>query len=159
MVGGDFDAIDQREHDYHKAPEIDLKDVWKDVPAPPPPESEPFQKDLTYGRARGNTWGYQSEKSRSRKRLDEFFYTGSLETLPVVESQGLAGKIGRLGIGLKTKIGAWKLEQAVEGRPDNINSAYVSEDAAASMRPELDAWVSDHFGITVAIRALGGSDS
>ncbi|KAI8944995.1 Endonuclease/exonuclease/phosphatase [Xylaria longipes] len=124
MVGGDMNAITPLEHGNHKRPEVDLNDVWEDEPAPPLPVLKPFKKDTSYGRARGNTWGYQSPKSRNRKRLDKFFYTGSVETFAVHEAQDIAGRFGRFGIGLKTEIEAWKKE----------------------------SWVSDHFGIVVGVK-------
>ncbi|RYP25231.1 hypothetical protein DL765_000112 [Monosporascus sp. GIB2] len=105
LVGGDMNPSDPSEHGYHREPEVGLKDVWEDEPAPTPPVLKPFQKDTTYGRARGNTWGYQSDKARTRKRLDKFLYTGSIETLAVDEAQDVTGKLGRFGIGLKTNIG------------------------------------------------------
>ncbi len=58
LVGGDMNAIDRPEHDFHKAIDVDLQDAWEDVPAPPIPVLKPFQRDFSYGRARGNTWGY-----------------------------------------------------------------------------------------------------
>ncbi|PON20200.1 hypothetical protein TGAM01_v210921 [Trichoderma gamsii] len=74
LVGGDMNSVDPSEHNTHRAPEVGLKDVWEDEPAPTPPALKPFQKDITYGKARGNTWGYQSDRARTRKRLDKFLY-------------------------------------------------------------------------------------
>lgn len=124
LVGGDMNSVDRSEHNAHRAPEVDLKDVWEDEPAPAPPASKPFRRDITYGKARGNTWGYQSDRARTRKRLDKFLYTGSIETFALSEAQDTTGKLGRFGIGLKTKVG--------------LN----------------DVWVSDHFGITVGITVV-----
>ncbi|KAK3348938.1 Endonuclease/exonuclease/phosphatase, partial [Lasiosphaeria hispida] len=124
LVGGDMNSIEKEEHEYHRAPEIVLNDVWEDIPPPSPPVLKPFKKDLTYGRDRGNTWGYQSKGPRGRKRLDKFFYTGSLLTVPVAEAQDTVGRLGRMGVGLKTEADVW----------------------------ELDLWVSDHFAITVGIK-------
>lgn len=86
LVGGDMNAVDGSEHSYHRAAEVDLKDAWEDEPAPHIPVPKPLQKDTTYGRARGNTWGYQSSRSRERKRIDKFLYTGSLEIVAVNEA-------------------------------------------------------------------------
>ncbi|KAM0185928.1 hypothetical protein ACHAPI_011966 [Fusarium lateritium] len=124
LVGGDMNPADRFEHNIHRAPEVDLTDVWEDEPAPTPPVLKPFQKDITYGKARGNTWGYQSDRARTRKRLDKFLYTGSIETFALSEAQDTIGKLGRFGIGLKTKVGL------------------------------DDVWVSDHFGITVGITVV-----
>ncbi|KAF4435090.1 endonuclease exonuclease phosphatase family protein [Fusarium austroafricanum] len=127
LVGGDMNSTLASEYDDHRDPEIDLKDVWEDVPAPALPDLRPFYKDFTYGRAIGNTWGYQS-KGRPYQdygsRLDKFLYTGPIETFPVGEGQDTTGRLGRFGIGLKTKVG--------------LN----------------DVWVSDHFGITVGIKII-----
>ncbi|KAK7224008.1 hypothetical protein V2G26_012011 [Clonostachys chloroleuca] len=100
VVGGDMNAIDRSEHDYHRAAEVDLKDVWEDEPAPPPPVLKPFKKDTSYGRVRGNTWGYQSARQRDRKRMDKFFYTGSIKTFAVDDAQDVVGRLGRLGMGM-----------------------------------------------------------
>lgn len=124
LVGGDMNSVDPSEHKTHRAPEVGLKDVWEDEPAPTPPALKPFQKDITYGKARGNTWGYQSDRARTRKRLDKFLYTGSIETFALSEAQDTTGKLGRFGIGLKTKVGL------------------------------DDVWVSDHFGINVGIKVV-----
>ncbi|VUC31639.1 unnamed protein product [Clonostachys rosea] len=117
LVGGDMNSVDRSEHNTHRAPEVNLKDVWEDEPAPAPPALKPFKRDITYGKARGNTWGYQSDSARTRKRLDKFLYTGPIETFALSECQDTTGRLGRFGIGLKTKVGLG------------------------------DVWVSDHFGI------------
>ena len=146
---------------------MDLKDVWEDVPALPVPVLKPFQKDFSYGRARGNTWGYRSNGKRERKRLDKFFYTGCIETLPLTEAQDISGRIGRLGIDLKTEVEAWEYKDTkvsvARGRyvEKEINK-YYSEDIAAKLRhkarrsdakgmvrKKIHSWVSDHFGIAV----------
>ena len=108
LVGGDMNHISLLDFSCHKMADIDLFDVWEDISPPPIPELKPFQKDLSYGRAKGNTWGYQSKNAHSRKRLDKFFYTGSVEIMTIPEAQDLAGKIGRLGIGTKTRVGTWE---------------------------------------------------
>ncbi|KAK3302603.1 uncharacterized protein B0T15DRAFT_543350 [Chaetomium strumarium] len=63
LVCGDMNSGDPSEHSIHRAPEVGLRDVWEDESAPTPPALKPFQKDLTYGKARGNTWGYQSSRA------------------------------------------------------------------------------------------------
>lgn len=168
LVGGDMNPCDRLEHDYHRATEVDLKDVWEDEPVPPPPVLKPFQKDTTYGRARGNTWGYQS-KARTRNRMDKFLYTGSVETFAVDEAQDVTGRLGRLGIGLKVEVDAWKYEMSspkiryVRGKAVETPSIeYVSEEGADILRElevpgsltrgTTEAWISDHFGIVVGIR-------
>lgn len=86
LVGGDMNSIDKTEHELHKREDIVLKDVWEDVPAPPIPKLKPFQRDLTYGKAKGNTYGYQSNANRARQRLDKFLYTGAVETIRLMSS-------------------------------------------------------------------------
>ena len=163
LVGGDMNTISSIDATSHKAENVKLCDVWEDTPPPPIPLLKPFQKDLTYGRARGNTWGYQSPRAKSRKRLDKFFYTGSVDTVPLSEAQDLTGKIGRLGIGVKTKVDVyeseWKELRVVKGK-------FIEKRVTHRMDPEkerkglhengfckeVDTWVSDHFGITVGLR-------
>lgn len=94
LVGGDMNAIDRPEHEFHRTKDVELRDAWEDLPAPPVPILKPFQKDLSYGRARGNTWGYQSNGKRERKRLDKFFYTGSMETVALSDVHDVTGKLG-----------------------------------------------------------------
>ena len=147
----------------HEAEDVKLRDVWEETPAPPIPLLKPFQKDLTYGRARGNTWGYQSRSRSNRKRFDKFFYTGSAETVPLPEAQDLTGKIGRLGIAVKTRVEVWESEQVefliVKGKPVRKSVVeHVDLDSPlrklleTGVRKEIDTWVSDHFGITVGFR-------
>ena len=174
LVGDDMNAIDKLEHLFHKESDIDLSDVWEDVPTPPIPVLRPFQKDLSYGQARGNTWGYQSKDRRERKRMDKFFYTSSLETVAIHEAQDITGRFGRLGIGLKTEVEAWEFEYKTLKKASLRRGKYVeepykryfSETAVAKLRDEgrfergklvhtkLNAWVSDHFGIAVGIKVL-----
>lgn len=124
LVGGDMNANDKSEHKFHTRPEINLQDVWEDVPRSPPPRLKPFQKDVTLGRSKGNTWGYQplGRNKGGYRRLDKFLYTGGtpLETVPLpppfsLEEDGtpnvrdvVGGRIGRLGIGLKVEVEAWE---------------------------------------------------
>ena len=79
LVGGDMDALDRSEHELHKASDIRLRDVWEDVPSGTPQAPKPFQKDVTYGRARGNTWGYQSKRkayfSLANQPLRLYYFT------------------------------------------------------------------------------------
>jgi tyrosyl-DNA phosphodiesterase 2 len=174
IVGGDMNAIDKSEHLFHKAINVDLKDVWEDVPAPPIPILKPFQKDLSYGQARGNTWGYQSNGKRERKRMDKFLYTGSIETVAIHGIQDTIGRLGRLGIGLKTEVEAWEYEYERLTRLSRRRGKYVeeplkeyySETSVARLRDKgllkegklvrtkLNRWVSDHFGIAVGIKVL-----
>jgi tyrosyl-DNA phosphodiesterase 2 len=167
LVGGDLNSIEPWEHELPKADTVNLRDVWEDVPAPPVPVLKPFQKDTSYGRARGNTWGYQS-KSRNGKHLDKFLYTGQMETAVLEELTDVDGRLGRVGMGLKTEVEAWEGEERttaiVRGRlVEKERKVYYSRDSAIRLQERLgtrcnlrcvriDAWVSDHFGIAVGIK-------
>lgn len=107
VIGGDMNAIEKWDHDIHRTLEVDLKDVWEDEPAPPIPALKPFKKDMSYGRARENTWGYHNRASRNRKRLDKSFYTGRVETVALSEVKDVTGRLRRVGIDLKTEIEGW----------------------------------------------------
>ena len=165
LVGGDMNPISPLDMTCHKSSYIDLRDVWEDTPSLPGPCLKPFQKDLTYGRARGNTWGYQSKGAHSRKRMDKFLYTGSVDAEAPREAQDLSGKIGRLGIGLKTKVEVLAcdstqsrfirgkiVERTHEEYYDIQNEYFKSKIGYGCTRKTVDGWVSDHFGIVVGIR-------
>ncbi|KAF2271692.1 uncharacterized protein EI97DRAFT_462575 [Westerdykella ornata] len=145
LVGGDMNAIDAPEHELHKASEVELKDVWEDAPAPPIPVLKPFQKDFTYPR-----------------RMDKFFYTGLVETVALTEPQDLAGRLGRVGIGLQTEVEAGEDEMTeskfVRGKlVEKKHKVYYSDDQARRIfsgvgkrnlvHKRISTWVSDHFGI------------
>ncbi len=163
IVGGDMNAIGPEEHQLHKTMEVNLKDAWEDI-SPPPIPKRSGRKDLTFGRARGNTWGYQSRVPRSGKRFDKFYYTGQLETIPLTEGQDVTGKISRIGIGCKTEVEAWeyqsKVFRVVRGEfVEKTETHYLSKERAKN-KPDvrfvkIDHWVSDHFGIAVGIKVTG----
>ena len=162
LVGGDMNPISPIDATTHEAENVKLRDVWEEIPPPPIPFRKPFQKDLTYGRARGNTWGYQSRAAKSRKRLDKFFYTGSADTVALPEAQDLTGKFGRLGIGVKTKVEVWEFQlqasRVVKGNiVEKFDTRHIDPESEwckifDGVRKEIDTWVSDHFGITVGFR-------
>lgn len=169
LVGGDMNANDRSEHELHRASDVDLSDVWEDVPAPPSPVLKPFQKDPSFGRAKGNTWGYQSEKARNRKRLDKFFYTGRVETVALKKSQDVTGKLGRVGIGVRTEVEAWEsdviqwkiLRGKVVKKPCKVyyshriaGSSLEGPDKGSLSRTRITTWVGDHFGIAVGIKVV-----
>lgn len=160
LIGGDMNSTLPLEADSHRASDVDLRDVWEDTTPPPLPILKPFQRDRTYGRAKGITSGYQSRRASSRKRLDKFLYTGSVDTIPLFEAQDLSGKVGRLGIDIKTKIMAWEYVTKWAG---SVNGRIIQEprkwhfDAEKRFMEdgvfkEVDVWVSNHFGIAVGIR-------
>lgn len=166
LVGGDMNHISPLDFTCHQTSGIDLRDVWEDIPYLPGPHLKPFQKDLTYGRAKGNTWGYQSAGPRARKRMDKFLYTGSVDTEALSEAQDLSGKVGRLGIGLKTKVDVLAsknkrfrvlrgkiVEEFYEDYYDIQRELFFPDHGYKSyVRKTIDGWVSDHFGIAVGIR-------
>ena len=171
LVGGDMNAIGRSEHKFHKEEGVDLKDVWEDVPVPSVQALKSCEKDLRYGRARGNTWGYQINRVRSRKRRDKFLYSGSMETVALREPQDVTGKLGRLGIDLKTDVEAWEFETTVgswvRGRyVEKLHKEYCSARSIARLRKQgrfrgdqpvrtkVNTWVSDHFGIAVGVKVL-----
>ena len=165
LVGGDMNAFDQSEHEIHKTIDVDLNDVWEDVPAPPVPTLKPFRKDLSYGQARGNTWGYQSNRGRTRKRLDKFLYTGSIEMVAPNEGQDVTGKLGRFGINLKTEVDAWEREYKTLSRvpggyvmktgKEYYSKSFVAKWGKGDLIPKkMDFPVSDHFGLVVGIRVV-----
>jgi hypothetical protein len=51
--------------------------------------------------------GDHSRMSRGGKRLDKFFYTGSIDAVAVAEAENHTGKVSRLRIDLKTNIRVW----------------------------------------------------
>lgn len=171
LVGGDMNAIFWREHDFHRAIDVDLKDAWEDIPAPPIPVLKRLEKDLSYGRAKGYTWGYQSVKPHVRRRMDKFLYTGSLETVALEEAQDVTGKLGRLGIGLKIEDDGWEEETiktwVVRGETVTkpVKMLYSKRDVARLqgkgllkqrklVPTKVNSWVSDHFGIAIGVKVL-----
>ena len=145
LVGGDMNTISKLDSSCHKAAHIDLRDIWEEANTLPIPKLKPFQKDFTYGRARGYTWGKQSRNSKGGKRLDKFFYTGSIDAVAVAEAEDHTGKVGRLGIGLKTNIRVWEREV--------FGNVFQSDKwCEGSLWKEVNAWVSDHYGIAIGIK-------
>ena len=96
--------------------------------------------------------------------MDKFLYTGSVDTEAISELQDLSGKIGRLGIDLKTKLEVLVcdrtesrfvrgkiVEKTYEDYYDIQNEHFRSKIGYGCMRKTVDGWVSDHFGIVVGI--------
>ena len=171
LVGGDMNTLHLEDHEVHRARGVDLKDVWEDVPAPP---MEPWWKDLSYGRAMGYTFGYQSHGKiyiGQGKRLDKFLYTGSIETMTPTNSQDVAGRLGRIGVGLRTKVKAWECnglgtslvrgKTVMKPRNEQYSDGLVKllQERGYVFKPplvrnEISTWVSDHFGIAVRVKVL-----
>jgi len=52
LVRGDMNTISKLDPSCYKVAHINLRDIWEETTTLPIPKLEPFQKDLTYGRAR-----------------------------------------------------------------------------------------------------------
>jgi tyrosyl-DNA phosphodiesterase 2 len=135
----------------HKAANVDLCDVLEDTADSSTPALEIVErlKELR------NTWGYQVPNECSARRLSKFFYTGMADAVPLLELRDLIGKIGRLGIGVKTRVKTWEYD--IE--PLDILSRVLSSRKSHSdiwreggIRKELVVRVSYHFGIAIGIR-------
>ncbi len=132
----------------HKAVDVSLCDIWENTPRPTNPIFETLK---------GNTWGYQTPNARSKRRLDKFLYTGTADIVSLAEVRDFAGKVGRLGIGLKTKVKTWEyhnkdldiVRSGLVVRPGKSYSDICSE---GGVRRELSVWVSDHFAVAIGIR-------
>ena len=100
--------------------------------------------------------------------MDKFFYTGLVETVALTEPQDLTGRLGRVGIGLKTEVEAWEGETTewsfVQGKiVQKSSEEYYSHDQARRLSigtlsksnfvpTKVNTWVSDHFGIATGIK-------
>ena len=131
----------------HRTADVDLCDVWEDTARPPAPVPE---------RLRGVTWGYQPHVIHPR-RQDKFFYTGRVDAVPLLEVRDLAGKIGRLGRGVKTKVKTWEYDIApVDLVRGNLvltsGKSHCDTYRKGGVRREIKVWVSDHVGIATGIR-------
>ncbi|KAI9691891.1 MAG: hypothetical protein M1822_007964 [Bathelium mastoideum] len=171
IVGGNMNALDKTEHEFHKREDVGLRDVWLSHSLPPVPKLKPIEKK--YGRAKGNTFGYQSIKRQEGMRSDKFFYTGRLEVVPLEEFDDSTRGLSRLGLGLKTEVDALKTagyfkqgKIATKFRdvylPLDIHTSrdhYTSPDRPwpyerppKLLRVKHECWVSEHFGIAVGIK-------
>lgn len=57
--------------------------------------------------------------------MDKFFYTGSIETVALNEAQDVSGRLGRLGIDLKTEVEAWERETTEGNSSKGVSSCQV----------------------------------
>lgn len=105
-----------------------------------------------------------------RKRMDKFFYTGMIETVPVTESQDVTGRLGGAGIGAQAEVVAWDrtqtglgvskgrlMEQTWTGYLDDEMALSASRVRGVLCRARI-IYVSDHFGATVGISVKSGPD-
>jgi tyrosyl-DNA phosphodiesterase 2 len=113
VVGGDMNAISEVDKVTHRREEVGLTDIWEEgiasegVSGGDGTEIKMGWVEDTFGREEGHTWGYQPRQRWPPIRFDKFFYTGSLETVALEEVRDSSGKVGRLGVGLKTQKGMW----------------------------------------------------
>jgi tyrosyl-DNA phosphodiesterase 2 len=132
----------------HTAADVDLRDVALEGTADP--LALTLLKELNR-----NAWGYQAPNECSARRLSKFFYTGMADAVPLLELRDRMGKIGRLGVGVKTKVNTWECD--IEP-PDTLFRVLSSGKSHSdiwqegSIRKELVVQVSDHFGIAIGIR-------
>jgi tyrosyl-DNA phosphodiesterase 2 len=136
LVGGDMNALHPDESTMHR--EMGLRDAWEDG------SSSDITSSGNTPRAciSGHTWGYQSHNNqREPKRLDKFFYTGDLKTLPLSEAPKKSDMVELLGVGLKANV-------PLSIFPDDPT---LPTDAGDSK----SVWASDHFGIVVGVE-IGG---
>lgn len=59
--------------------------------------------------------------------MDKFFYTGSIETVAIHGVQDITGRLGRLGIGLKTEVEAWGYKYKGLKKLSRRRGKYVEE--------------------------------
>jgi hypothetical protein len=89
--------------------------------------------------------------------VGRFFYTGMADAMPLSEVRNLARRIGRLGIGVKTKIKTWEyyikdldfVRGALILKPSKSHSNISQE---GGVRKELDIGVCGHSGIAIGIK-------
>jgi tyrosyl-DNA phosphodiesterase 2 len=113
VVGGDMNAISEVDEGIHRRDDVGLRDVWEENGQDHGPtnidgaDGGQGEKDDTFGRAEGHTWGYQSRGKWPPRRFDKFFYTGALDMVELEETKDASGKVGRLGVSLKTQEDLW----------------------------------------------------
>jgi hypothetical protein len=77
------------------------------------------------------------------------------DAVPLLELQDRIGKVGRLGIGVKTKVNTWEYDiepLSIASRVLSSGKSHSDTWREGSVRKELVVRVSDHFGIAVGIR-------
>jgi hypothetical protein len=139
LVGGDMNAIHDVEHMLHR--QMGLKDAWEETLLTHPPNSKRSEVDPSYGRISGHTWGYQSNMTKwAPSRFDKFMYTGCIKTVPLSETQGSGGELGRIGIGLTADV--------------PLKVGYMGQHPPKPDDTIQKTWVSDHFGIAIGIKVV-----
>lgn len=145
LVRGDINTISKLDSSCYKAAYIDLQDIQEETNTLPIPKLKPFQKDLTYRRARGYIQGKQLRNSKGGKRLDKLFYTRSIDAVAVAKVEDYIGKVGQLGIGLKTNI-------RVQEKEIFSNVFQLDKWYKGSYWKETNVQVSDYYRIAIRIR-------
>ncbi|KAK3322529.1 hypothetical protein B0H66DRAFT_620178 [Apodospora peruviana] len=116
ITGGIVGACNENAHHWcHTSVPVNLRDVWEDWTTPPVSRLDIWHFP-EIGMPEGHTWGYQSLERARPQRVDKFSYTGAVETFAASEShrsmfgaQDVAGKQGRVGIGIKAEVEAWSV--------------------------------------------------
>lgn len=165
IVGGDMNAIDKSEHDYHRAEGVDLNDAWEDE------RLRSLREDKCQGKETESTWGCQSPKRKSSNPIDKFLYSGAIETLAVRDPPGAPARFERFGVGLRTEVEAWELErEEIEVTGGQIvrrqHKEWVSEERLNLLEKlgflksyktkalKMDFRVSDHCGIAARVKII-----
>jgi hypothetical protein len=149
IVGGTRSGSNNSDHEL---PDINLKDVSENEPAPSTPVQKPCEEYMWYGQIIGDTPDYQFKPWRNTRQKRNFFYTGQLKTVTLSELQDVSGGVGRVSIGLKTEIKAWEFKYPP------ICWRYHSEREARKLQKrcfvkrKVDNWVSSRSGIAVGFR-------
>jgi tyrosyl-DNA phosphodiesterase 2 len=137
LLGGDMNALDPDESTLHR--QVGLRDAWEDGLSLCTTSSGDSKIEIS--RVGGHTWGHQSNNNkRNPKRLDKFFYTGDLKTLPFMETREIIEMVGQLGVGLTARVPLNKYPDKSTLLTDTGNIKTV--------------WVSDHFGIALGVEIV-----
>jgi hypothetical protein len=109
VVDGDMNSLCARDVARHRAGDVSLRDAWEEPASPNAPNcrddstrrfsgSGETEKDKTYGRERGHTYG---SRENWTKGPGKFFCHGeSLEMHAIHGAQDYSGKAGRVGNGV-----------------------------------------------------------
>lgn len=173
VAGGRVAPYDGKEDLYHKAPEVDLEDVWYDNPTSTPPMSEIQPK---YPKRCHFTF-YNDPKSKFLRvcrgmRASKFLYTGSVETFAAYRKEQTAvEKLGLYSVRVETKLSPWKLQgrgvnRVSSSRPGSqrLRTMYIDEAEAAILqkrglppgqtltRVEQNVYSGESLGISLGVR-------
>lgn len=171
VVAGNMAICDPEEHAYHKAPEVDLKDIWDDarVRKPAPLRAQPSQgtspPDTTCGWAAGSTIVSIPGQARGKPgRNCKFLYTGSVQTFGVYNAQDVRGRVGRFGIGVQYRKRAKETDEDARV-PDPVRCQRIADERAAKLkgsalrpptytypRSEDEKWPILEFGIVTGVK-------